>query len=385
MKTIKSKFILVYFLLQGILFAQDNMYESQNIAPTNSAALNEEEFPQYSTEKYIYTITRKEKSRNEGIVADKLFPENTNKYVASDKISKHWFDVGITREKITFERTLQSILQTIETWTTKNATINWTNIALGTAAAGATAAAVVSAFGVINLDDITNALSTGTITLEQANGIVDKAKEITQDKMSEDSDVAQVFENKISQEALFDAIDADEINYGARDKNSHANIATGLTPEENKEFAPYAAAAGALALGSTGAAKTIAQKGLNAWKAGKTTHINPGMETFKANIAADPGATKTIAKRMAATSAGFGAIDSTIDASIAAHKGGSNDDIMQAAIKGVKHGVVAGALFGAGNATAGLAGYGRHTAFLSGVAASEIPSALPPISVSINN
>ncbi len=91
-------------------------------------------------------------------------------------------------------------------------------------------------------------------TTDQANSYFDRFKEFVGQLPAPQ----QPSSTKTQEQALWDATATGtyDLDYNATNKTTNRNIATGLTPQENKDFAPYAA--GALAAGTAGLGGAVA-------------------------------------------------------------------------------------------------------------------------------
>jgi hypothetical protein len=88
------------------------------IISSNNHALESVEFPQYTTDKYLYT--KKVNSINVWSLMSLLTGCSLHEGVTYDQSNIHYFNNGVTRKKITVTRHDNIAVITTETWTTLN-------------------------------------------------------------------------------------------------------------------------------------------------------------------------------------------------------------------------------------------------------------------------
>lgn len=161
-----------------------------------------------------------------------------------------------------------------------------------------------------------------------------------------------------NRQAIMNALEGSDeysINYNTNNKYTNRNIATGLTPEENTKFAPYAA--GALALGAGGLV-------------GKS---------YGSIITPD---SKEIAMSIGKNSTLFSASDGVIHGGVAYI---NNTDILDGIQHGAINGAVSGAGFGLGSTLAKSTGFNKYGQIGSGIIGSfAIPKPYDHIGTNIS-
>lgn len=183
-----------------------------------------------------------------------------------------------------------------------------------------------------------------------------------------------------NRQVIWDALEGSDeyaIDYNGKNKHTGKNIATGFTPEENTEFAPYVA--GALAAGAGGLAggAYLSSAGLTAAEAARIAiqgfgrmsgqnAVSPITNTTSKAIVpyispkvanstlTNAQIAKTIGKNTAFNTVGGAILHSGLDY----YDNGNTDNTLQAATNGALTGAIIGTGFGIGSVGAQAAGLG---------------------------
>ncbi len=147
MKISLKKLFAVSLLLVSMQQCFALVPEQQNIEPQQEQAqqgLQDSEYPQYSTDQYIYSIVSAAQSAEEGLV---IAPG-----IVSDKTVGNYLNNGKTRTLITQETRDGKLIMTTETWKTKNP--SYLTMRNGVLVVGASAVAALTYMAIVEMKNI---------------------------------------------------------------------------------------------------------------------------------------------------------------------------------------------------------------------------------------